>query len=223
MPRLRIIGDVHCQVRFGYLPLLSDCLYSVQLGDMGDQDAYADLMHGVDPTRHRFVPGNHDDYDRLPPHSVGDYGTFELGGVRMFFVRGAMSTDKQRRLRLEERRGIKAWWPAEELTAEQLDAAIASYCRERPEIMLSHTAPASIIPQLRQQTIAPPGYPFAEQPDRTSLALETMLGHHQPRLWFFGHFHVDWTATIGGTEFHCVGELFWRDLNTDALIDRKKS
>jgi hypothetical protein len=178
MPYLRIIGDVHCQVRFGYVPLLADCAYSVQLGDMGDQEAYADLMAHVDPIRHRFVPGDHEDYDHLPAHSVGDFGTFVLGGVQMFFVRGAMSTDKPRRRRMEQRRGIKAWWAAEELTAEQLAAATESYCRARTEIMLSHTAPASFIPKLRQPTIAPPGYRFAEQLDRTSLTLETMLSCH---------------------------------------------
>ena len=93
---LRIIGDVHAQVDFvlrreahGYLELIADCDYSVQLGDMGDAETYAELNRVADVERHRFFGGNHDHYSHLPPHALGDYGPVNLGGVEFFFIRGA--------------------------------------------------------------------------------------------------------------------------------------
>jgi hypothetical protein len=81
---LRVIGDVHAQTdeenlasRHGrpYLELIAGVEYSVQLGDMGDTETYDQLVREVDAGRHRFFPGNHETYDRLPPHSLGDFGT----------------------------------------------------------------------------------------------------------------------------------------------------
>ena len=80
---LRVIGDVHGQVdpeslftrdARPYLEIISEASYSVQVGDMGDGETYDKLISTVDAGRHRFFPGNHDRYDRLPPHSLVQQG-----------------------------------------------------------------------------------------------------------------------------------------------------
>ncbi|MEZ6120522.1 MAG: hypothetical protein R3C28_28650 [Pirellulaceae bacterium] len=100
---LRFIGDLHGQLeeaivpsdrRRPYFEHLATAEYSVQVGDMGDDESYQMLVDRVDPTRHRFVPGNHEAYDSLPSHSLGNFGPAEVGGVAFFFVRGARSSDK---------------------------------------------------------------------------------------------------------------------------------
>jgi hypothetical protein len=90
---LRVIGDVHGQIQpddllFGkskpYLELITEAPYSVQVGDMGDGETYQQLVINVDASRHRFFPGNHDHYDQLPPHSLGDFGAVCWGGWTSF-------------------------------------------------------------------------------------------------------------------------------------------
>src|SRR4051812_34473689 len=94
---LRIIGDVHGQVDLDnlftrnarpYFEIIAEARYSIQVGDMGAGETYDLLAANVDAGRHRFLPGNHEDYDRLPPHSLGDFGAVAWGGVDFFFVRG---------------------------------------------------------------------------------------------------------------------------------------
>ena len=131
MSTLRVIGDVHAQFNLDdlmagkptpYLGGIADAQYSVQIGDMGDEETYARLVAEVDAERHRFFPGNHEHYDNLPPHSLGDYGTCNLGGVDFFFVRGAASADREKLLRLGKEMGRTLWYPQAELTADQMSA-----------------------------------------------------------------------------------------------------
>src|SRR5262249_50197502 len=115
---LRIIGDVHGQITTDdlytnharpYLEIIADAPYSIQVGDMGDGEPYQQLVSHVDASRHRFFPGNHDHYDRLPPHSFGDFGAIRWGGVDSFFVRGAASSDRDKLVRLGEELGKTLW------------------------------------------------------------------------------------------------------------------
>ena len=78
---LRVIGDIHGQLDFAlrcgrrrYLEIIADCEHSVQVGDMGDAETYAALEAQVNARQHRFFAGNHDHYDSLPRHSLGDFG-----------------------------------------------------------------------------------------------------------------------------------------------------
>jgi hypothetical protein len=83
MATLGIIGDVHGQIEADdlytrgarpYVDLIAEVLYSIQIGDMGDAESYAQLIAKVDPSRHGFIPGNHEAYGRFPPHRLGDFG-----------------------------------------------------------------------------------------------------------------------------------------------------
>jgi hypothetical protein len=37
--------------------------------------------------------------------------------------------------------------------------------------------------------------------------LQELFNIHQPKKWFFGHYHQSWSMTINGTDFRCLNEL----------------
>ena len=223
---LRVIGDVHGQVdaknlftrdALTYLDIISDAQYSVQVGDMGDAETYAQLISSVDAARHRFVPGNHEAYDRLPPHSLGDFGAVSLGGVDFFFVRGAWSSDRETLLRLGREAGRMVWFSEEELTNAQMLSAEQEYVSVRPRVMLSHDAPTSVARLAWQHArrLSPPNSRAVFSPSRTTELLQRCFEQHQPRLWLFGHYHHNWRYRQGETHFVCVGELSYCDVTPD--------
>ena len=228
-PTLRVIGDVHAQIDDAdlftrearpYLEIIADAACSIQLGDMGDRETYARLAADVDAGRHRFFPGNHDHYDRLPPHSLGDFGPVLLGGVGFFFIRGAWSSDREELIQLGREQGKTIWFKQEELTDEQMGAASEEYLRVRPRIVLSHDAPTHVArfawQHARRFSAPRSGAVFCRS--RTTDFLERLLEHHQPRLWLFGHHHRDWRHQEGGTLFVCVGELSYIDIDADGNV-----
>jgi predicted phosphodiesterase len=229
MNTLRIIGDVHGQITADdlvhghsrpYLALIAHVPYSVQVGDMGDGETYAQLAALVDGSRHRFFPGNHDHYDQLPPHRLGDCGAVTLGGVDFFFVRGAASSDKAVLVRLGERLGKTLWWQQEELTDAQMEAADREYLRARPRLMISHDAPTDIA-RLAWQHARRFGAPNPEavfSASRTTEFLARLLKQHAPRLWVFGHHHRDWRYQEDETLFVCVGELAYMEVGADGKV-----
>lgn len=200
--KVRIIGDVHGKVD-QYLDLLRDQdyglrdSYSLQLGDMGFRKQYARLF--VDPARHVFIPGNHDQYDALPPQALGDFGVDPLGIPESFYVRGAYSIDQAYRII-----GV-SWWEEEELTVAQSDACFAAYCQARPRRMFTHDAPMSLVTRVTSM-------PNLRIPaSRTQLLLQTLWEEHQPEEWTFGHYHRSVTLTENGTRFQCLNELEYVD------------
>lgn len=226
MTTLRIVGDVHGQVdqenlytrnARPYFETIASVLHSVQVGDMGDGDTYAQLITQVDVARHRFFPGNHDHYGRLPPHSLGDFGAADCGGVAFFFIRGAASSDREVLLRRGRELGKTLWFEQEELTDDQMRAAEHEYVRAKPKIVLSHDAPtgiAQLVWQHARRLGAPnPGAVF--RPSRTNTFLARLLDRHAPKLWAFGHHHRDWRYGEGETRFVCVGELSHIDIDAE--------
>jgi hypothetical protein len=223
MTTLRIIGDVHGQIDPDdlytrgarvYSEIISEVPYSVQIGDMGDGETYRRLVASVDVNRHRFFPGNHDHYDQLPPHSLGDFGAVCWGGVDFFFVRGAASTDRDKLVCLGRELGKTLWFEQEELTATQMHVAEEEYLKAQPSIVLSHDAPTDIAQFAWQHArrLGPPNPGAAFRPSRTNDFLTRLLEKHQPRRWVFGHHHRDWKYRVGETLFVCVGELSFFDI-----------
>jgi predicted phosphodiesterase len=224
-PILRVIGDVHAQIGHAdlftrdarpYLDIIADAAFSIQLGDMGDGETYAQLVAHVDAGRHRFFPGNHDHYDHLPPHSLGDFGPVLLGGVGFFFVRGAWSSDREKLIQLGREQGRTIWFKQEELADEQMVAALEEYLRVRPRIVLTHDAPTHVARMAWQhgRRLSAPRSGATFCGSRTTDFLERLLEQHQPRLWLFGHHHCDWRHQEGGTLFVCVGELSSVDIDS---------
>ena len=52
---------------------------------------------------------------------------------------------------------------------------------------------------------------------RTGLLLQEMFDLHPPRLWVFGHYHVDRRLELGGTLFRCLAPLGTADV--EDLLD----
>lgn len=222
---LRVIGDVHGQIdrenlftrnARPYLETIADVAASIQIGDMGDGETYDQMVQSVDAGRHRFFPGNHDHYDRLPPHCLGDFGSVSWGGVDFFFIRGAASFDREKLVRLGKEHGKTLWFEQEELTDAQMLAAEQDYARTRPHIVLSHDAPTDIARSAWQHArqFGSPNPKAVFHPSRTNDFLERLLGRHAPRLWAFGHHHRDWRCAEADTRFVCVGELSYIDIDS---------
>jgi len=200
---LRIIGDAHGKPE--YVELAKQSEFSVQLGDLAFDYSH---LRELDYTRHVFIPGNHDNYDKLPLHALPQFGQFQLGPYSFFYVRGAFSIDmKYRRIGID-------WWEQEQLSQEQLDSCVELYSRLKPDLVLTHDAPSSIGNSLFPTGILERfGWPVPFYTN-TSVALEEMLNLHRPKNWFFGHFHQSLTLNqIDGTNFRCLDELETFDLS----------
>jgi predicted phosphodiesterase len=218
--KLRIIGDVHGKFQ-EYIALTKECDYSIQVGDMGFD--YNELKI-VDSNKHKVIGGNHCNYDQYysSPHvieSTGttgkskDFGTATHGGLNFFFVRGGFSIDWKQRQRTFLMGGAKTYWDNEELSIEEMEMALWQYQKMKPDVMITHECPRSISKHVGDNKILEM---FGYNPDRfttkTSELLEMMFQSHQPKVHFFGHYHNNWGAEINGTQFRCLDELSYVEL-----------
>jgi len=203
MSKMMLIGDVH-----GKWEKYADILKthqpesSVQVGDFGvgfygENPQRADALKDAMATyggNNRFIRGNHDnpdvcrEYEGWIPDATFDEDT----GV--FYLGGAWSIDYQWRTQ-----GID-WWEDEELSYDELQAAIDVYERAKPRVVVTHECPEDIV-----------GYmmPWYKQDfrSRTRDALGSMWSLHKPQLWVFGHWHSSVTASFEGCQFTCLNEL----------------
>ena len=115
----------------------------------------------------------------------------------MFFVRGAWSIDQAFRTP-----GFD-WFVEEQLSYEELGDAVLAYAELKPEIMLSHEAPYSLLPYLNLNVEFAQRYGHTTNmiPTRTNLALDNMFKTHKPKLWVLGHYHRYFDQVIDGTRF----------------------
>ncbi len=198
---VRVIGDVHGWIDmpgptgYSYLDLIENAEYSVQVGDLGFN--YSALAN-VDPKKHVVIGGNHDNYSNLSPHFLGDYGTYKFPGFEFFYIRGALSVDKDRRIQGTE------WWPEEELSYPQAIGAIRAFIQTKPKIVITHDIPTPIVDRVVTN-------PMKLRPSKTNSMLEQAWEAHKPELWIFGHHHNDWRRNIEGTTFICLDELSYVD------------
>lgn len=192
----RIIGDVHGH-HGRYHLMLRKAKFTLQLGDFGFD--YGTLLF-VDPKYHKLIGGNHDNYDEIDdcPNCLGDYGVHSVPGFGdIFFVRGALSID--RHIRTE---GLD-WWPEEELSMADCYAALELYSKVKPDFVVTHACPITVIPHVTSSTKI--------YPSRTCQLLERMFAVNPPKRWVFGHYHRSWSKTIDGTYFTCLNELEYLD------------
>lgn len=224
---LRVIGDCHGKYD-KYLHLAKESVYSLCVGDVGFEYSY--FQRFLDPEFGKFIGGNHDNYTTEPCHAckgkdkdncsvcetrgytfshlsrhfLKDYGVWEVPDFgSIFYTRGAWSIDQDWRVR------NVSWWEDEELTYQQCVNAIGLYEKLKPDFVITHTVPESIIPAI------PFNRMFGDKiyRNRTEQMLENMYQIHQPIRWIFGHWHVDWKkwiehpTTNKKTEFICLQEL----------------
>lgn len=193
---ITLIGDLHGKYE-KYHRILSrteENPYTLQIGDFGFK---YDTLRNVDHTKHLILPGNHDNYDVCYKyrHFLQDYGyMINFNGIDFFYYRGANSIDKQYRTI-----GID-WWDNEEVKIENFMKARELYRNIKPDIMISHDCPQDIALQMLK-----PGQRVYE--NITSWALQELYNIHQPKLWFFGHWHQSRQIQHGNTKFICLNEL----------------
>lgn len=196
---MRIIGDIHGYMH-KYQDIIREAEWSIQVGDMGFADDYDVLIQYVDSDRHKFVAGNHDEYPKLPSHALRGFGLCTLGPHSFYYVSGAFSIDK-----IWRKPGI-SWWEEEELTYEEGMDALEHYASVKPELMITHSCPMSLVPML----ISSEQKQFG--PSRTQLLLEQMLNIHAPKSWYFGHFHTTKHIHTDKTDFFCLSECAYTDI-----------
>jgi len=178
---ITIIGDVHGK-HSEYLDIIKNKPKSIQLGDLG-----FDYSKLPDSESHKFFKGNHDNYDVNHNNDLGGFGMHN----GFFYVRGADSIDKSRRIE------GKNWWRKEQMEYKEMQDAISLYEKIKPNKVVSHDCP---------QIIA---YTFFGIRDKnpTRMMLQQMYEIHEPSLWIFGHHHKSLNETFGKTRFVCLGEL----------------
>ena len=192
---ITILGDVHGKYRRMHeiIRKKNKHEYIVQIGDFGFDFSTLD---NVDSNKFKIIGGNHDNYNKIIhiPHYLGDYGYETLNEISFYFYRGAYSIDKQYRTI-----GID-WWENEQVSIEQFMKARELYREVKPDLVITHDAPESIVPYLLS-----PGSRLYQ--NMTGWALNELINIHQPKRWRFGHFHKSWRMTINGTDFRCLNEL----------------
>lgn len=210
MTTIRLIGDVHG--KFGrYRELIRDVPSSLQLGDMGvgfsriDWDGsrkwssnppYDAMAQG----RHLFIRGNHDNPEVCQRHNFCVDDGNVVDGI--YCLGGATSIDRAWRTE-----GLD-WWPDEQCSYAALECMIDDYAAIKPEIVCTHECPESIA----NMVLAAFNMRKIEDGSRTRQALERMFAIHQPRQWFFGHWHVSMCFEQNGTVFRCLNELEFADV-----------
>lgn len=204
---MRIIGDVHGHYS-RYRNKVRKMSSSVQLGDFGF--VYTSL-NGLNPDLHKIIGGNHDNYDLIyqVPHYLGDFGRTIVDGIDFFFIRGEKSIDQKGRIEFPQNHlghsvlDKKNWWKEEELGMVECYAALELFEKEKPDLVMSHGCPLSIVPFFANENLANQ----IQGSSRTAQILQAMFEVHQPSLWIFGHYHQTKSLVAGKTKFQCLAEL----------------
>jgi len=197
-----IIGDVHGKVN-PYLEIVNSCDYSLQIGDLGDYNTYAELNRQyLDSLKHRYFRGNHDDTMYSANGHLGPYGKETLNGVDFFFISGAFSIDRKYRTS-----GLD-WWPNEELSYAQMQFALDAYKAYKPSLMFSHDCPGLVSRKVGNPDILRSfGFDPHTFTNNTQELLSACFSFYQPKVWVFGHYHVPFDKVINGTRFICLPTL----------------
>jgi hypothetical protein len=197
---LTIISDVHgCNDE--YLAITSKTEFSVQVGDMGFSYDHLDQLN---PTNHKMFQGNHENFIKLeeqpPKHYLGRFGSYELNGIKFFWIGGADSVDKQYRIEGRD------WFRNEQLSFKEQKVCYEMYMDIKPDLVLSHDCPESVKHYFITND-------WKIEPSDTNLMLQVFFHVHKPKLWVFAHHHVSYRVEYEGTQFICLNELCHVDIS----------
>lgn len=226
---LRLVGDCHGKInRIGrryyhqaaasegrtYLSIINDAenkgIHTLQIGDLGWREDLKPMVN-VNHNFHKMILGNHDDYDNILPHSIGDYGIITHGGVTFGFVRGEFSIDKSRRIEAAALRKYgKTWWDQEELSYAKMLEALDFFKGRDINLFVSHGAPDFLIHHLVDEVKYPPSM--------TSKLLTEIHDSCNIKNWIFGHYHRNQELKSDKTDFLCINELAYCDISEQGVI-----
>jgi DNA repair exonuclease SbcCD nuclease subunit len=233
---LVICGDIHgdfvplvyeITVRYG----MRDTLVIVA-GDCGfgfeKPDAYNNIFRRIEKRLVQnncwiaMVRGNHDDpaYFELQAdgntlihharwQTVPDYTVIQACGRMVLCVGGAVSVDRQIRMREMERHlGKRYYWPNETVRydAETLEAIRNAGLKV--DTVVTHTAPSMCEFQSKQglATWAQCDATLLDDCNAERAAMDDIIVHlkqdkHPLERWYYGHFHNSWHSEIDGVWF----------------------
>lgn len=225
---LRVIGDLHAKINrvysdkhyFApqavgrtYMSIIEGCEATLQIGDVGWREPLKPFYDKtINPDKHKVVLGNHDDYDNRIPHQLGDFGIYEHGGVRFGFIRGANSPDYMQRYDDIP----KTWWKEEELDYQTAQLALDFFENQEIDLFISHTCPGFLVDP--KFGLTPPHAKHWRPTLTGELLSEIYYSTIYIKKWIFGHYHNNWRLTTGGTEFICLNELCYLDIDEAGKI-----
>lgn len=192
-----LIGDCHGligQYRNIVEHLEGEGIHSILLGELGFKKEHDWFLNSSLSKHNKILFGNHDYFPYLNnPYSLGRFS--EIPRYKMFAIAGGYSIDKQWRLEGRD------WFREEEMTCTEEEACFKAYSRCKPEIVISHDGPNTIINEMFNYSYR---FPNGE---RTNKFLDYLLQTHRPKLWVFAHHHKSKDKTLENTRFICLNEL----------------
>ena len=187
-----VISDIHGELDlFNPLYMTPGC---IQLGDLSDY-GYGSWM-GCDEPRF-FIDGNHDDHSVLdqtldsPNEVASNLFHIPRGMVdgQVLFVGGSESMDKESRIL-----NGQPWFASEGISKKDMERIFS--ITERVEVVISHDCPGDLLSFLPKD--------FSGQPTSSEKWLNLVLSLHRPKLWIFGHHHIQFEAVYQGCRFVCL-------------------
>lgn len=196
MRKLRLIGDIHGDLHeiYSLIQTMYDYDLTIQLGDFGIGFGAEDYLPDLNPEFVRILQGNHDNPSLIKqfPNDLGRFGVFDFYGYKIFFVAGAQSIDEY------IRKPQINWWHNEQLGFKEQNDCLDLWeevC-ESIDLVISHDCPLDVTRWILRQE--PRG-------SATGRLLQEMFKIHEPPLWIFAHYHINFKCKMNKTEFKCLG------------------
>lgn len=191
----------------------------IHLGDFGFEEDWEEFNKIVRLPNVFILPGNHDDYTTLKrlkregnSRILGNYGLLDILGKKIFYVRGALSIDKDHRI------PNISWWDDEEISFYEAEKAFGTFARwgKDIDIVISHAGPSRIA-----KIIVGQHNNNFFLPSLTESLLDEFLNSPFAFNWYFGHYHQSATLKLPSPSgkdrnLTCVGvnkyvEYTWED------------
>jgi predicted phosphodiesterase len=157
-----------------------------------------------------YVDGNHENFEALLSYPETEYAgakcqkirphvlhirrgeVLHLCGHKIWCMGGASSHDKEYRIE------HISWWKQEEPSEAEWRHAEETLLREKPDIIITHEAPARLIAEESRNLASPVARAF----ERIAVLIEE--NHIPVTNWFFGHHHMDAAWKEGKITYCCL-------------------